>query len=629
MCGIAGIFGGQPNREIVSRMVRAMHHRGPDAQGIYHDPLGGVTMGHTRLSIIDLSSTGHQPMSYGDGRFWIVFNGEVYNYRELKAELEQAGHRFRSTSDTEVVLVSYAEWGTNAIRRFRGMFAFALYDRAPKPGAPSVVLARDRLGIKPLLYAEKNGQFSMASELKALLASGLVARSIDSEALLDFLAVGAVLQPRTILADVKALPPGTWMEIRGAHQRIVHYWDLHETTVGLRQELKNISFEDAADQVRNLLLNAARYNMVSDVPVGAFLSGGIDSTTVVGLMGEASGKQIQTFSVGFEDAQLDIDERQYARISAQHLRTNHHEIVVTAAEAGEMFPNVVEAIDQPSLDGTNTWIVSKLASTSVKVAVSGLGGDELFAGYPHFRLIADAAQACPRGAPVRLAILRRLHALRPNRFTLRPIFRFESPAGRLAMLRRLRSNEALRRDALPLWNGDLAIPLKQHHDRFLLRDADSVQQTSYAELNGYLLSTLIRDGDSMSMAHGLEVRPMLLDHPLVEFVYSLPACVKLCGDVNKALLVRAAEKYLPETLRNRPKMGFEMPFAGWLAGPMRAQVRSLLCGPAAARFFRKSYLSRLQRQLMAGDPPRELWAWAVLLSWCELNRIEWPDGSVP
>jgi len=625
MCGIAGIFNHPSPGIAMEIMVGALRHRGPDDQGVYLDPEGRVAIGQTRLSIIDLSPAGHQPMSYGDGRFWIVFNGEIYNYRELKTELEQAGHRFRSTSDTEVVLASHAEWGTNAIRRFRGMFAFALYDRAPGPGAPSMVLARDRLGIKPLLYAEKEGALVFASELRALIASGLVAKQVDPEAVLDYLAVGAVFQPRTILAGVQALPPGCWMEVRGKAHRIVRYWDLHEATVGLRQELKNISFDDAVGQVRHLLLDAARYSMVSDVPVGAFLSGGIDSTSVVGLMSEASGQRNRTFSVGFEEASRCIDERHHARIAAKYLGTEHQEFVVTAADAKNVFPEVVDSIDQPSLDGTNTWLVSRLARASVKVAVSGLGGDELFAGYPHFRWIADAAQDCPHGWAAGLAVARALHSIRPNRFSQYCLFRYAPPAGRLALLRRLLNDAALYCDVLPAWNRDASMRLTRRQEVFLRKNADAVQQTSYGECRGYLVSTLLRDGDVMSMAHGLEVRPMLLDHPLVEFVYALPADLKLRGKINKGLLVHAAEKYLPEVLRSRPKMGFEMPFGRWMAGPLCDRVRSLLDCPTAATLFRREYLDRLLKQVAKGSPPRELWAWAILLAWLEQYKLELPS----
>lgn len=608
-------------------MVQALKHRGPDDSGIYHDAESRVAIGQTRLSIIDLSSAGHQPMSYGNERFWIVFNGEIYNYLELKVDLEQAGHRFRSTSDTEVVLAAYAEWGTRAIRRFRGMFAFAIYDRTPTSSAPSVVLARDRLGIKPLLYAEKEGALAFASELRALIAGGFVAKRVDPEAMLDYFAVGAVFQPRTIFADVQALPPGCWMEILGNAHRIVRYWDLNEATTDLRQELKNISFKEAVEQVRHRLIDAARYCMVSDVPVGAFLSGGIDSTIVVGLMGETSGQRIRTYTIGFEETNRDIDERHYAQLAARQLNTDHKEIAITAAEAEYIFPEIWESIDQPSLDGANTWLVSRLARASVKVVVSGLGGDELFVGYQHFRWIADAARNSPSGWPAGLAVVQALHAILPNRFSQRLLYRYANPAGRFALLRRISGNAALLRDILPAWSVDASRRLTQRQEVFLCDDVDSIQQVGYAEMRGYLLSTLLRDGDVMSMAHGLEVRPLLLDHPLVEFVYALPAKHKLRG--YKELLVHAVPEYLSDVLRNRPKMGFEMPFVRWMAGPLREKMRSLLCSPAAGRLFRQEYLERLQMQVAKGSPPRELWAWAILLAWCERYQVELPYECGP
>jgi asparagine synthase (glutamine-hydrolysing) len=602
-------------------MVGALRRRGPDDQGLWSDLRNQVALGHARLSIIDLSVAGHQPMTSADGRCTIVFNGEIYNYKELRVELEAKGHRFVSHSDTEVILEAYAEWGAEAVRLFRGMFAFALFDNAPTRNAPSLVLARDRMGIKPLVYAEQGDSLVFASELRALLASGLVSKQVDKEAVLDFLAVGAVFQPRTMLASVKSLPPACWMEVRGSEHRIVQYWDLQQATVTLRKELSQISFEEAVPLVRKALLEAARYNMVADVPVGAFLSGGIDSTAAVGLMGEASGQRIKTFSIGFEQAHRKMDERGFARLAADHLGSEHQEIVVTAAEAADVFPAVVDAIDQPSLDGINTWLVSRAACGSVKVAVSGLGGDELFAGYPHFQAISEAARRLPAGMPGLDALLGHMHRIRPNRFTFHWLLSCAPPARRLAMLRRLLNDQALYRNVLPLWARDAAQRLENIQKRFLLEGTDTVQQTTYAELGGYLLSTLLRDGDVMSMAHGLEVRPFLLDHPLAELVYALPAHVKVRSEMNKALLVMAAEQYLPAALKNRPKMGFEMPFGGWMAGPLHDRIRVLLESENAAALFQKHYLAKLQAQLAQGQPPYQLWAWSVLLAWCELQGV--------
>jgi asparagine synthase (glutamine-hydrolysing) len=621
MCGIAGIYGSSDER-LAARMIDVLAHRGPDDRGIWSDPDIPVTVGHCRLSIIDLSPEGHQPMSYADERLWITFNGEIYNFKELRSELEGLGCRFRSNSDTEVILAAYLKWGRDCVKRLRGMFAFALVDRRPPPGAPDLLLVRDRLGIKPLVYFEHGSRLFFASELRGLLKSGQVDRRIDPDALLDYLAVGSVFQPRTMLAGIKAISPGHWMEVSAHERRLVKYWDLHEATGRLREELMNMSLSEASERLRYLLLDAARYNMVADVPVGAFLSGGIDSTAVVGLMQEISGGRIRTFSVGFENAHSAFDERAYARIAADHLGCKHEEITVTVGEVAKDFPKVVQDLDQPSIDGTNTWIVSRAARRAVKVAVSGLGGDELFAGYPHFRWLAEDAHLCPKEFPVGIRMLEGLHRLRPNSKTLRLLFRFARPAERLSMLRRVLGNFEFKSAIRPDWREGFRERLVARHHAWLLADADDVQQTSYAEINGYLLSTLLRDVDVMSMAHGLEVRPMLLEYPLVEFAYSLPAEMKLKGSKTKYIFTKAAEKFLPSDVIGRNKMGFELPFIDWMVKDLQPYFHELLSGNYAKAIFRPSYLRNLQSALCRGDPPRALWAWGVLLAWIEANRIQ-------
>ena len=299
MCGIAGVIG-KVDELPVQKMIQAQIHRGPDGKGIWSDKNCLATFGHCRLSIIDTSNAGHQPMSYCDGRLWITFNGELYNFNELRKELQTHGHKFKSRSDTEVVLASYLQWGTNCIKRFRGMFAFAIADKYPQKGAPNFILVRDRFGIKPLLYFKNKSTIWFASELKGLLASNNLKRRISRESLLDFLSVGSIYQPRTIFSEVKSLPPGHWMEIRGKKSKLVKYWDIHDETSSLREELKNISFKEAKEELFELLIESAKYNLISDVPVGAFLSGGIDSTVVTGLMGEISPNKVKAFSVGFD-----------------------------------------------------------------------------------------------------------------------------------------------------------------------------------------------------------------------------------------------------------------------------------------------------------------------------------------
>lgn len=621
MCGIAGVYGAV-DEVSVARMVDVQIHRGPDDRGIWSDPAIPATLGHCRLSIIDLSREGHQPMSYDDGRLWITYNGEIYNFSELRIELEGVGHRFHSNSDTEIILAAYCEWGPSCVKKFRGMFAFALIDKHPPKGAPNLLLARDRLGIKPLVYFERGFRLFFASELCSLLESGQVDRTIDPDALLDYLASGSVYQPRTILKGVKAVPAGHYMAISGNERQLVSYWDLHEETCGLRKELQSITFSEAVERLKVLLHDAARYNMVSDVPVGAFLSGGIDSTAVVGFMGEVNGNRIRTFSVGFESTHQAIDERFYARMAAKHLGSKHEEVIVTSREAYELFTKVVANIDQPSFDGINTWIVSRVVRQSVKVAVSGLGGDELFAGYTHFRWLAEDAKFCHNKFPVVYSALENIHRMRPNRITLRLLFKYATPAERLSMLRRILDNFEIKNAVRPEWSESFRRRLIDRYEKSLKTDADKVQQTSYAEINGYLLSTLLRDADVMSMAHGLEIRPMLLDHPLVEFAYSLPSAYKLGRVEAKRVFIEAASEHLPTEIRTRPKMGFELPIIDWMAGELKLSFGAFLGSETARKIFQPSYIKSLACSLRQGKPPRALWAWGILLSWMDKHRIK-------
>ena len=391
MCGIAGIAG-KVDLDRVAAMTAAMTHRGPDDEGILVDRECDIALGHRRLSIIDVGRSGHQPMSYADGRYCIVFNGEIYNFRELRSELEQRGHRFATRSDTEVLLASYAEWGQDCVGRLRGMFAFAIFDRAARrPGDTRLFLARDRFGIKPLYVARMPGFIAFASELKALLASGLVGRQLDAHSVWLYLSLGSVPQPSTILSAVKALPPGHTMRITvGLDCPIERYWSLSESAGGQsRQRGARLDAGETARELRRRLDEAVRYHMISDVPVAAFLSGGINSSAITGLMSATGQQKIATFSVGFESSKgTQSDELPFARIAAQRFGTVHEELVVTAADAAAAFPDLVKAIDQPSLDGTNTFLVSRAAGASYKVALSGIGGDELFAGYGHFRTLS-------------------------------------------------------------------------------------------------------------------------------------------------------------------------------------------------------------------------------------------------
>lgn len=620
MCGIAGVLG-EVDERVVAAMTAAIGHRGPDDRGLFRAPDGRVTLGQTRLAIIDCSPRGHQPMASADGRLHIVYNGEVYNYRELRALLEQRGRRFRTATDTEVLLEAYAEWGPSFVERLTGMFAFVIVDGAKMPGWPDAMLVRDRLGIKPLLYADVGGRLLFASELRALLSSGLVERRIDDDALLDYFAFGSAQQPRTLLRSVRSLPPGHRLELHGDERRVVRYYRLHEATRSLRVELARVEFPEARDRLRELLLDAARHHLVADVPVGAFLSGGIDSTAVVGLLSQVSGARVRTFCVGFAEAP-GLDERKYAAAAASWLGTAHEDVVIDDDEVRRSYPRMVAELDQPSTDGANIWFVSRAARASVKVAISGLGGDELFGGYPHFSWLLDlhGTPGKPRGAVD--VVLEAAQRLRPTRLAFERLLRRASPAGRYALLRRLLPPSSLGGAVRDRWAVRHRRRIEENFQRFLVADGDAVQEATHAELGGYLLSTLLRDGDAASMAHGLEMRPVLLHHPLVEFAYALPASMKVRGDERKRVLAAAVREYLPPSLRERPKVGFELPIVEWMAGPLANDFAELLATDAAAQLFSPRYVASLRRSLKKRRPPRALWAWGALLRWIVAERIE-------
>lgn len=622
MCGIAGVVG-PGARAALPGMQGAIAHRGPDDEGTWHDDARGVALAHRRLSIIDPSPAGHQPMSGAGGRLQGVYNGEVYNFAEVRAELEALGETFRSHTDTEVVLAGYARWGAGVLPRLRGMFAFAVWDAE----RGELFLARDRFGVKPLYWTRTPaGAFAFASELGALLAGGVVSRRADPQAVWEFLSYGAVAQPRTILADARALPAGHWMRVRGGEAETVRWWDLEEATRGRRRDLARIPYPEAVQGVRERLAEATRLHMIADVPVGAFLSGGIDSTAVVGLMSARVSRPIRTFAVGFEDRHAALSELKWARLAAERFGAEHTELVVTARDAAESFDALVEAWDQPSMDGTNTWFVSRAARRDVPVSLSGLGGDELFAGYPHFRRYALATRLAPAGSPALGAALAPFGRAVPGRWRVDLQAIAARPLERLAIVRRLMTEGEKARAAAPaLGAGDRDDPAERL--RALVRPGlDPVQQVSYVEAAGYLRDTLLRDADAMSMAHALEVRPVLLDHELAEYAFALPARCKLGGGQAKRVLVDALEGVLPREIVQRRKMGFDLPLNAWLGSVLRERARGLLEGRAARSLFTDEYRARQRAELdaLAAGARRtgRLWSQVVLLAYLERHGLE-------
>lgn len=573
---------------------------------------------HTRLAVVDCSKAGHQPMRSPDGRFVVAYNGEIYNHDALRGELAAAGHLFRSRSDTEVLLAAYAEWGSECLARFQGMFAFALIDNAPPRGAPTLFLARDRFGIKPLVYHDDGEFIRFASELRALFALG-VERRVAPDALGDYAAFGAVGQPRTMIRDVLALPPGHFLLVSDGRRLLRRYWDLHEATGELRALHANISPSHAIELIRAELGSAAIAHLVADVPVGAFLSGGLDSTAVVGWMAKKLGRPVSTFAVGFAQEHRAIDERRHARVAADHLGCDHHEVVVDGATVARDFHDLVNSLDQPSNDGANTWFVSRAARPHVTVALSGLGGDELFGGYSHFE---EMSVAPPISGMARVAtsIVRRLNAIRPTAIGYRFLCHSLPEAERYGYLRRLLLDEQLDRQ-LAVDARRTAARITAELAELIPVDADQIQRISYVETRTYLLNTLLRDADAMSMRHSLEVRPMLLHHPLAELVYSLPARLKTGEWSKKRLLVDASTEFIPKSLRIRSKAGFAMPWIIWMRGPLRPVLLDALSGEWARRILHPRYRQRLLAGAERRRPVFAHWAWAVLLTWLESSGV--------
>ena len=584
MCGICGCWEAHDSgqSEPLVAMLRQMIPRGPDDEGWmeFRPRSGGsLRLGARRLAIQDLSLAGHQPMKDPATGSWLVFNGEIFNFQELRQQLEALGHQFRSNGDTEVLLAGYREWGEDCIQRLRGMFAFALWD----PARQTLLVVRDRLGVKPLYYAALPGRFVFASELRAVLASGLVVRRLDVTGLDTFLKFGAVQEPSTMVRGVRLLPAGCLLRWKDGEFQIERYWDLPAATLPLNGDARVRA--DREEALRAQLDAAVRMRLVSDVPLGVFLSGGLDSTVIAAIAARHC-TRLKTFTVTFAEEQFaeGVKARQVARL----LGTEHHEITVSQGDLLSTLPAAVAAMDQPTVDGINTYMVSRVTKQAgVTVALSGLGGDEQFAGYRSFRQVprmewtersvpgwmrrAAGSSISPflggssRGQ--KMALWLRGHDAFPHPFYLsRMIF---SP-GQIA---RLLQPERL-----------LEIEFEVFGDEFtrqqqLIARHDPVNRVSCLELLVYLRNTLLRDTDSMSMAHSLEVRVPLLDHCVTEQALQLPGRWKLEGRQRKPLLVIAAGRELPAKILNQPKRGFEFPWDQWLRGELRSAVETALAEP--------------------------------------------------
>jgi asparagine synthase (glutamine-hydrolysing) len=624
MCGIAGIAGLkglEAPAAVVQCMTDAIAHRGPDAGGVWEG--ADAVLGHRRLSIIDLSAAGTQPFHDAEGRFTIVFNGEIYNYRELRKEL--TGHAFRTSTDTEVLLAAWARWGAQCVERLHGMFAFAIWDAREE----ELTIVRDRLGIKPVYLHERDGRLLFASELRALLATGLVPRQVDPGALVDYLRYATVHAPSTLVKEVRMLMPGHLLRWKAGRSTEHRYWHLvHQA----RREASDLPLATVKREVHDRLARAVEKRLVSDVPFGAFLSGGIDSSAVVGLMAQATMAPVHTFSVVFNEERF--SEERYARIIASKFNTRHTAIRLKPADMLRYLPEALAAMDHPSVDGPNTWVVSKVTRESgITMALSGLGGDELFAGYAVFsrtlgllkrnwitavpKPLRVAAGAAYKGARRTAAATKAAELLKARSFAVEDTY----PLSRLTFTNaELRS--FLRGQELPDNAVQAIISHLLHHEHG--STLPLLSQVSIAELSTYLPNVLLRDTDQMSMAHALEVRVPFLDHELVEFVLGVNDRHKFPA-TPKQLLVDSLGDLLPREVVDRPKMGFTLPWEQWMRNELRSWCEARLARLGERAAFDAHGIQQLWVRFLAGDKRvtwGRVWYLVVLSDWMERNGIE-------
>ncbi|PYV75330.1 MAG: asparagine synthase (glutamine-hydrolyzing) [Acidobacteria bacterium] len=614
MCGIAGIASAnetfRTSEETIHQMCEKIVHRGPDDEGIYVKD--GVGLGMRRLSIIDLSG-GHQPVFNEDRTIWIVFNGEIYNFPELRPELEKKGHRFYTRTDTEVIIHLYEEYGAECVQKLRGMFAFALYDDRRH----RLLLARDRLGKKPLHYALAGGRLLFGSEIKSILAVAPELATIDYQALLQYLYFGYILAPLTAFTEIKKLPAGHLLEFENGEVRVRKYWDLPEFGA-----YTPASEEACLEEMEHLLQEAVRIRLISDVPLGALLSGGTDSSIVVALMTRASSGPVKTFSIGFRSA--DFDEARYARILASHFGTDHHELILEP-DVVETLEDLTTSLEEPFGDSSMlpTYYVSRLARQHVTVALSGDGGDELFAGYDRYRIhfqrrVFERVPAWMRGL-YREWIYRRLPRDMPGRkFSYNVSLPWQE-----RYLDGLSFVPAFERD-MPLLSPEFREILAREHDpQNMLRQffeqaptKDLLSQMLYVDTKSYLVGDILTKVDRMSMLTSLEVRAPILDHQFVEWAVRLSSEWKLRGGKQKYMLRKLAERLgVPREVLYRKKQGFALPLVHWIRHELRDLVLTVLLEPRSLQrgYFDDRGIRQLLEEHFRGRRDHSSRIWRLLI----------------
>jgi len=634
MCGIAGIVGHTLNNEIhtraIKKMTDAIAHRGPNSEGIWNDE--HCFLGHRRLSIIDLSEAGNQPFVSQDGRYIMVYNGELYNYKAIKLELQRAEHGtnnrphlFTTNTDTEVILAAFLRWGIDCVKRFNGMYAFSIWDKAEQ----KLVIARDRLGIKPLYYYFKNNVLVFGSEIRALMQSDAIDKKINLKSVAEYIQYTTVHAPNTILQDVFMLMPGHILEFNIQHVtcNISPYWNIHDFANPKTNAYKDeLSYKETCSTVNELLTASVERRLVADVPFGAFLSGGIDRSAIVGLMSKVSSEKVQTFNVSFDEGEF--SEAIYAKQIAKKFNTDHHEIKLSPNDFLNQLPEALAAMDHPSGDGPNSYIVSKATKNAgITMALSGLGGDELFAGYDIFK---------------------RYYELEKKGWL--NIIPAKGFAGKLlaAKQKSIQGDKTSEILNLQTINGFNAYPINRklfnqkdyqallketyHADAFIknvIKNSETDKQhilsrVSLFEIQTYMQNILLRDADQMSMAVALEVRVPFLDYKLVEFALSIKDEYKY-PHTQKKLLVDALGDLLPDNIVNRPKMGFVLPWKEWLKNELKD-----FCEDNIIQFSKRSFINRetvllIWNRFLQNDPKitwSRVWHLVVLNNWINTHHIE-------
>ncbi len=630
MCGIVGIASGWSNTldgALLRKMCALITRRGPDDEGFYFgDRIG---LGMRRLAIIDIQS-GHQPVHNEDKSVWVVFNGEIYNYRELRQELQQRGHTLTSSSDTECLVHLYEDFGDECVSHLRGMFAFAIWDNRRK----RLLLARDRLGIKPLYYSQHRGKLYFGSEMKCLLAVDGLARSINLKAMSEYFTYKYVPGPETIYEGINEVPPGHVAVWSDGDFCLKRYWRLKSNPDGE----KSIGY--FREGLLHHLKEAVDLHMVSEVPLGAFLSGGIDSSAIVSLMAQASTRKVKTFTVGFRAGEFGVDERPFAKIIAEAYGTDHSECLYEdpQAQIENILPAIIRSFDEPFADSSMVpnYLVCEAARKWVTVALSGLGGDELFAGYERYRgaLLAGYYQRLPRW--LRQGVIKRCVNMIPegrnSGLWVDRLKRFVD-GGALPLAQRYQRYLAAFTDEekAQLFSGDLLSELEKHGGQEtqlamqkVAESPDSLNWILLTDMETYLPDDELRKADRLSMWHSLEVRVPFLDHKLVEFVATIPSKYKLMGMEKKYILIQALDGLIPNGILTRSKQGFSIPLANWLRGPLREFVHTHLSESAleSVGLFNPQAVAKIldEHDRLVRNHETKIWVLLTFMVWHQLYR---------